>query len=142
MTDAVSAILLAGGKSSRLGTDKAMVKLDGESILIQKIAEKLAAISDDVVVSTNGRHYEDITAPVRWAVDIKPGAGSLMGLYSGLLAVKNDYALAVACDMPFVNIGLLKYMMAMPRGYDVLLPAIGDKFEPLHSIYSKNACLL
>ncbi len=140
MSEAVSAILLAGGKSSRLGTDKAKVKLDGESVLIQTIAEKLSAVSDDIVVSTNGRRYEDITIPVRWATDVNPGAGSLMGLYSGLLSVRYDYAIAVACDMPFINIELLKYMVAMPRDYDALLPMIGDKTEQLHSIYSKS-CL-
>ena len=140
MPDSVSAILLAGGKSSRLGTDKAKVKLDGESVMIQAIAEKLSAVSDDIVVSSNGRRYDDITVPVRWVADVKPGAGSLMGLYSGLLAVKHDYAIAVACDMPFINIELLKYMMSLPRDYDALLPRIGDKTEQLHSIYSKS-CL-
>jgi molybdopterin-guanine dinucleotide biosynthesis protein A len=108
--------------------------------MIQSIAEKLSAVSDDIVVSTNGRRYDEITLPVRWAVDVNPGAGSLMGLYSGLLAVKHDYAIAVACDMPFINIELLKYMISMPRDYDALLPRIGDKTEQLHSIYSKR-CL-
>lgn len=140
MSESVSAILLAGGKSSRLGTDKAKVKLDGESVMIQSIAKKLSVVSDDIVVSTNGRRYEEITTSVRWAVDVNPGAGSLMGLYSGLFAVKHDYAIAVACDMPFINIELLKYMIGMPRDYDALLPRIGDKTEQLHSIYSKS-CL-
>jgi molybdopterin-guanine dinucleotide biosynthesis protein A len=140
MPDSVSAILLAGGKSSRLGTDKAKVKLNGESVMIGAIAEKLLEVSDDIVVSSNGRRYDDITVPVRWIEDVKPGAGSLMGLYSGLLAVKHDYAIAVACDMPFINIELLKYMMSLPRDYDALLPRIGDKTEQLHSIYSKS-CL-
>lgn len=140
MPDSVSAILLAGGKSSRLGTDKAKVKLNGESVMIGAIAEKLSEVSDDIVVSSNSRRYDDITVPVRWVADVKPGAGSLMGLYSGLLAVKHDYAIAVACDMPFINIELLKYMMSLPRDYDALLPRIGDKTEQLHSIYSKS-CL-
>lgn len=140
MSDPVSAILLAGGKSSRLGTDKAKVKLDGESVMIQAIAEKLSGLSEDIVVSTNGRRYEDITIPVRWAIDVRPGAGSLMGLYSGLLSAKHDYAVAVACDMPFINIELLKYMISLPRDYDALLPKIGEQTEQLHSIYSKN-CL-
>jgi molybdopterin-guanine dinucleotide biosynthesis protein A len=140
MPDSVSAILLAGGKSSRLGTDKAKVKLNGESVMIGAIAKKLSEVSDDIVVSSNSRRYDDITVPVRWVADVKPGAGSLMGLYSGLLAVKHDYAIAVACDMPFINIELLKYMMSLPRDYDALLPRIGDKTEQLHSIYSKS-CL-
>jgi molybdopterin-guanine dinucleotide biosynthesis protein A len=140
MSESISAILLAGGKSSRLGTDKAKVKLNGESFMIQDIAKKLSAVSDDVVISTNGRRYEDITVPVRWVTDVNPGAGSLMGLYSGLLAVRYDYAIAVACDMPFINIDLLKYMISIPRDYDALLPRVGEKTEQLHAIYSKK-CL-
>jgi len=72
MSEPISAILLAGGKSSRLGTDKAKVKLNGESFMIQDIAKKLSAVSDDIVVSTNGRRYEGITVPVRWATDVSP----------------------------------------------------------------------
>jgi molybdopterin-guanine dinucleotide biosynthesis protein A len=87
----ISAILLAGGKSSRMGTDKAKVKLDGESVLIQTIAEKLSVLSDDIVVSTNGRRYDDITMPVRWATDVIRG-GSLMAyiqvsLLSGMITL-------------------------------------------------------
>ncbi|MFA5629252.1 MAG: molybdenum cofactor guanylyltransferase [Dehalococcoidales bacterium] len=134
----VSAILLAGGKSSRLGTDKAEVKLNNESVMIQLIAEKLSELTDDIVVSSNGKFYEAITVPVKWITDVKPGAGSLMGLYSGLLAVKHDFAIAVACDMPFINLGLLKYMISLPRDYDALLPKIDGKTEQFHSIYSRN----
>jgi molybdopterin-guanine dinucleotide biosynthesis protein A len=140
MSEPISAILLAGGKSSRLGTDKAKVKLNGESFIIQDIAKKLSAVSDDIVISTNGRRYEDITVPVRWATDVSPGAGSLMGLYSGLLAVQYDYAIAVACDMPFINIDLLKCMISMPHDYDALIPRVGEKTEQLHALYSKK-CL-
>ena len=140
MPEAISAILLAGGKSSRMGTDKARLKLCGSQEMLQGIARKLSLLSEDVIVSTDGRKYEDIGVPVKWARDVKPGAGSLMGLYSGLKEARCPYALAVACDMPFLNIELLRYMISLPRDYSVMALRVDGKPEPLHAIYSKG-CL-
>jgi molybdopterin-guanine dinucleotide biosynthesis protein A len=140
MPNPISAILLAGGKSSRLGTDKARIKLDGSLMMLQAIAQKLLAVSDEVIVATDGRKYDELKVKVKWVEDIYPGAGSLVGLYSGLRAAKSSHALVVACDMPFLNIDLLQYMINLPRDYDALIPKVGDKIEPLHAIYSKK-CL-
>jgi molybdopterin-guanine dinucleotide biosynthesis protein A len=140
MPDAISSILLAGGKSSRMGKDKAKLKLDGGLMVLQSIAGKLLMISDEVIVATDGRRYEGLDAGVRWVDDVYPGAGSLVGLYSGLREARSDYALVVACDMPFLNLDLLRYMISLPRGYDALAPKIDDKIETLHAIYSKS-CL-
>ena len=138
MSSPISSILLAGGKSSRLGTDKARIKLDGRFAMVQSAAEKLLAVSDEVVAVTDGRRYDNLK--VKWVSDIYPGAGPLGGLYSGLLATKSSHALVVACDMPFLNLALLRYMISLPRDYDVLIPKLGHKLEPLHAIYSRN-CL-
>jgi molybdopterin-guanine dinucleotide biosynthesis protein A len=136
----ISAILLAGGKSSRMGIDKANLKLDGGLMMLQSIARKLSAVSDEVIVATDGRRYDDIGVRVKWVADVHPGAGSLVGLYSGLREASSDYALVVACDMPFLSLDLLRYMIALPRDYDILAPRLGDKIEPLHAIYSRS-CL-
>lgn len=140
MSSPISSILLAGGRSSRLGTDKARIKLDGRLMMLQGIAEKLLAVSDEVIIATDGRRYDKLRVKVKWVEDVYPGAGSLVGLYSGLREASSDYALVVACDMPFLNLDLLRYMIALPRDYDVLIPKLGDKIEPLHAIYSKK-CL-
>jgi molybdopterin-guanine dinucleotide biosynthesis protein A len=138
MPKPVSIILLAGGKSSRMGRDKARLKVDGGLEMLQAIARKLSAISDEVIVATDGRKYDDIGVPVKWVEDIRPGAGSLMGLYSGLREASRGYALVVACDMPFLNLDLLRYMMNLPRDYLILAPRLGDKTETLHTIYSRK----
>jgi len=140
MPKAISSILLAGGKSYRMGKDKARLKLDGRLMVLQGIARKLLAISDEVIVVTDGRRYDDLNVRVKWVDDVYPGAGSLVGLYSGLKKASSDYALVVACDMPFLNLELLRYMIALPRDYDILAPRLGDNIEPLHAIYSRN-CL-
>jgi len=140
MPNDITSIILAGGKSSRMGKDKAGLKLDGRLMILQSIARKLLTISDEVIVATDGRRYDDLNIRVKWVDDVYPGAGSLVGLYSGLKEASSDYALVVACDMPFLNLELLRYMIALPRDYDILAPRMGDKIEPLHTIYSRN-CL-
>lgn len=138
MSSRISSILLVGGKSSRLGTDKARIKLDGRSAIAQQVAEKLLTLSDEVIVVTDGRRYDHLK--VRWVSDVYLGAGPLGGLHSGLLAARSSHALVVACDMPFLNLALLRYMISLPRDYDVLIPKLGHELEPLHAIYSRK-CL-
>ncbi|MGB5934197.1 MAG: molybdenum cofactor guanylyltransferase [Anaerolineae bacterium] len=138
MSSPISSILLAGGKSSRLGTDKARIKLGGRLAMVQSAAEKLLTVSDEVIVVTGGRRYGHLK--VKWVTDVYPGAGPLGGLYSGLLAAKSSHALVVACDMPFLNLALLRYMISLPRDYDVLIPNLCHELEPLHAVYSRN-CL-
>ncbi|MFC1932441.1 molybdenum cofactor guanylyltransferase [Chloroflexota bacterium] len=136
----VSSIILAGGKSSRLGIDKAGIKLDGRLTILQSIAEKLSAVSDEIIVATDGRRYNNLKVKVKWVKDAFPSTGSLVGLYSGLRAAGSNHALMVACDMPLLNLDLIRYMIAQPRDYDVLIPKLGEYVEPLHAIYSRK-CL-
>jgi molybdopterin-guanine dinucleotide biosynthesis protein A len=139
-TPAASALILAGGQSSRLGRDKALLTLDGEPMLAH-IVHKLSTLSDDLIVVTNdaGR-YGSLALPVRVVPDERPGEGSLMGIYSGLKLARCRHALAVACDMPFLNLGLLRYMLSLAPGHDAVVPRVGRFLEPLHAIYSR-ACL-
>ncbi|HEX79082.1 MAG TPA: molybdenum cofactor guanylyltransferase [Dehalococcoidia bacterium] len=141
MPNTISSIILAGGKSSRMGKDKARLKLDGRLIILQDIVRKLSMISEEIIVATDGRRYKELGVGVKWADDVSPGGGSLIGLYSGLRLASSEYALVVACDMPFLNVELLRYMVSLPRDYDVLVPRICGKIETMHAVYSKN-CLL
>jgi molybdopterin-guanine dinucleotide biosynthesis protein A len=134
----VSSIVLAGGQSSRLGTDKSFVNVNGQS-LIEQIVAKLDRLSDDVIIVTNSpEKYSHLKT--RLVGDIYPGKGSLGGIYSGLRAAANAYGLVVACDMPFLDLNLLRYMIVLAHGHDVVIPRIGGLTEPLHAIYSKS-CL-
>jgi molybdopterin-guanine dinucleotide biosynthesis protein A len=123
-----------------LGTDKSLLELDGQSLLARTVC-KLAALSDDIVVVTNSpENYEPLALEARFVPDEQPGAGALMGVYSGLKSATHDSALTVACDMPFLNVPLLRYMLPLSADYDVAVPRLGDFLEPLHAIYSKQ-CL-
>jgi molybdopterin-guanine dinucleotide biosynthesis protein A len=143
----VSGVILAGGRSRRLGIDKTTMPWppgDGArgraavraGTLLQATGAKLAQVCDEVlVVAYRGRR----PVPYRVVPDLYADSGSLGGLYSGLSAAAGDYALAVATDMPFLNVALLRWMLDQARDYDVLVP-VREGPEPLHALYSKR-CL-
>jgi molybdopterin-guanine dinucleotide biosynthesis protein A len=109
--------------------------------LIARTVHQLAALSDDLIVVTNDpARYKRLRLPARLLPDERPGEGSLMGIYSGLKAACHPYALVVACDMPFLNLPLLQYMLLLVDGYDVVVPRLDGLLEPLHAIYGKT-CL-
>ncbi len=136
---AATGIVLAGGRSRRLGMDKTTMRWPpqtGTRTLLEVTASTLAQVCDEVLlVNYRGAH----PLPYRVVPDRFAEGGSLGGLYSGLVAASHDYALAVATDMPFLSLDLLRWMLAQPRDFDVLVP-VRDEPEPLHALYSK-ACL-
>ncbi len=88
---------------------------------------------------------EQLTLPdncnAKILVDLYPDKGPLGGIYTGLLASESSHSLVVACDMPFLNTELLRYMVGLCQDFDVVVPQVGErKLEPLHAIYSKS-CL-
>ena len=134
----ISCIVLAGGEGKRLGTDKAFLSI-GDQVLIEGIVEKMARIGDEVIIVTNSpQRYSHLGA--RLVGDVYPGKGALGGIYSGLRAAHSDRSLVVACDMPFLDLRLLRYMILLSPGQDVVIPRVGGLTEPLHAIYSKG-CL-
>lgn len=136
----LSVIILAGGRSRRLGRDKAFLPLDGRP-LIEHIVQKLTLLSDDLVVVANDLPaVAKLALPARLIPDERPGEGSLMGIYSGLKAARGERALVVACDMPFLSLPLLRYLAAQPGDYDVVIPRFGGLYEPLHAVYART-CL-
>jgi molybdopterin-guanine dinucleotide biosynthesis protein A len=139
-TGLISVVILAGGESRRLGIDKSLLEVEGQPLLARTV-QTLATLSDDLAVVTNeAARYQALGLGVRFVPDEKRGMGSLMGIYSGLRVARYGHALAVACDMPFLSLPLLRYMAPLTEGYDVVTPRLNGLVEPLHSIYGK-ACL-
>ena len=137
----ISSVILAGGDSRRLGIDKALLELDGQTLL-SRIVQRLAPLSDDLIIVTNNpEDYEHLALGVRFVPDERPGEGALMGIYSGLKAATYPSALTVACDMPFLNMSLLRHMLDKIAGHDAVVPRLeGGLLEPLHAVYGKQ-CL-
>ncbi|ACZ42372.1 molybdopterin-guanine dinucleotide biosynthesis protein A-like protein [Thermobaculum terrenum ATCC BAA-798] len=133
----ITGLILVGGKSRRMGFNKALIELTPSGpTVIQTVADKLKDVCPEVIlVGSQLEPYRFLNLPQ--VPDEFPNTGSLGGIYSGLKSARTDYALVVACDMPFLNTELLKYMISLPRDYDVLIPVL-DEPEPMHAIYSKR----
>lgn len=137
-----TSIVLAGGKSTRLGKDK-IVELIGGVSLLQRVLSRLATFSTEIIlVIAQGQSKPPHTLPLETRVieDVLPDAGSLGGIYSGLMASSSVHNIIVACDMPFLDVSLLQYLLALSPSYDVVVPRVGGYLEPLHSVYSRD-CL-
>ena len=134
----VTGVILAGGKSSRYGHNKALVEFEGMR-LIDRTATIMRAIFDHVILVTNTPHeYAYLGLPM--FRDLIPGLGPLGGVYTGLEMTTNETGFFVACDMPFLNPGLILHMVELRGSYDAVVPRIGRLLEPLHALYSRS-CL-
>jgi len=128
-----SGIVLAGGQSQRMGRNKALMTLGGKT-LISRVLETLTRICDDLIISANDL-LPYASLPARVVPDVIPDRGALGGIHAGLKSMRNEKALVVACDMPFLSLSLLRFMMVAASDYDVVVPRIDGYFEPLHAIY-------
>ena len=137
-TNPVSGLILAGGKSRRMGANKAFLEVGGRPI-IERVIEQVALVSQEILLLTNTPdEYAHLGYPT--VPDVYPGQGSLIGIYSGLKAASHPVGLVVACDMPFLDASLLRYMISLAPGHDVVVPRTEQGVEPLHALYSKT-CL-
>ena len=142
-----SGIVLAGGRSRRLGRAKALEPFQGEP-LIRRVIDRLSRITDDLVFVVNDHEQasalpissRDIDLTYEIVIDKYPDGGSLGGIYTGLLAANSQWAFVVACDMPFLNVELMRHMLSMRDGQDVVVPRTDGYPEPTHALYNKS-CL-
>ena len=130
----MTAIILAGGKSSRMGRDKAFLKIEGVP-MIRRQLKLLRKFFKKITIVTNSPHKYKFRN-VKIIKDIVPGQGPLGGIYSGLMASKSFHNFVLACDMPFIDLSLVRYMCKKARGYDVIIPKIDNRYETLFCIYS------
>lgn len=139
----VTSIILAGGKNQRLGNvrTKALQPIGGKS-LIECVTERIRPLTNQILVVTSREQFKlPVACRAEILADLYPDKGPLGGIYTGLLASRSSHSLVVACDMPFLNTELLRYMIELSYDFDVVVPLLGKGMvEPLHAIYSKN-CL-
>jgi FdhD protein len=133
--EGVTGVILAGGSSSRMGRNKALLEVDGTPI-ITRIYRTLAGLFHDVIVVTNSPLDYDFL-PCRKVPDIYPGCGSIAGLHSALVHSRSAYAFVTACDMPFLDPDLISYLCdARQDECDAVVPFSDGGQEPLHALYS------
>jgi FdhD protein len=135
--EGVSAAILAGGASSRMGTNKALLKVDGEPIITRSY-RILARLFHEVIIVTNTP--EDYAfLPCRKVPDIHPELGSIGGLHSAIVHGSNERTFAAACDMPCLNAELIRHLCSASTTDDAVVPLNCDNLrEPLHAVYARS----
>jgi molybdopterin-guanine dinucleotide biosynthesis protein A len=135
-----SVVIQAGGKSSRMGQDKALAPFMG-STLIEYILQQLEGFGDEqIIISNKSKDYKRFGIPV--FQDIFPDTGALGGIYSGIFHASFEHSLILGCDMPFINLKFLKYIIKLALDFDAVIPRLKNEgfIEPFRSIYKKT-CL-
>ncbi len=136
-------IILAGGRSSRMGTDKALLPLTNtsHSTFLAHLAATLSSLSDELFLvardEEQAARYQE-TANVRIVIDKVPDYGPLMGIYSGLSAIQAVKALIVAVDMPFVQPALVSLLLARASTSAITVPMVNDVPQVLCAVYPRS----
>jgi len=134
----VTGVILAGGRSSRFGSNKALVLIDHKPI-IQRIAELMTGLFSECLLVTNTpAEYAFLSLPATH--DRYPGLGPLAGIQAALLQISTPRAFIVACDMPYLSRELIRYLCALHgEKYDVIIPWLKRGQEPLFGVYHKSS---
>lgn len=134
----VTGVILAGGRSSRMGSNKALLPFRGGRF-IEAIHRQLTELFSEVILVTNTPE-QFAFLPCRTVADLFPGMGVLAGLHAGLLHAETEQIFAVACDMPYLNSALIRRLVLLRDRADVVIPMTESGAEPLHALYGKG-CL-
>lgn len=131
--------IIAGGKSTRMGTDKAFVLLDGKPLIVHVLARMATLGAAETILITNRPNaYDSLRLPM--FPDVIPDKGSLGGIYTALTVSQHAYTQVIACDTPFVQPELLAYLLMLREGQEVIVPTVKGYPQGLHALYHK-ACL-
>lgn len=138
MDESISGFILAGGASRRMGTDKALLKLDGETF-VERIAREVGQVTDSLTLVGNqpipGLGLKQLT-------DVFPNWGALGGVHTALSACTGNWALIVACDFPLVTAALFRRLLDFREGHEAVVPIQDDGIpQPLCALYRVEPCL-
>ena len=132
----MSAVILAGGKSTRMGYDKTKLMLDGKTLIDTIILRLMPVFTELLVCGLKGG--TNVTQNVKYVNDIYPGVGPVGGIYTGLYYSSEDMNFITACDIPEINLKLIKYMEERMKHYDAAIIEVNGYTEPLFGLYSRR----
>ncbi len=142
-----SAIILAGGSSTRFNTDKGVLKLDGKPLL-QYVVDAVKGLVEEVIVVTNTQARADtyaklVSEEVRFAVDVRESKGPLIGALTGFEEAKGEYSVLLPFDSPFVSKEVLSLLFECSVGKAAAVPRwTNQDIEPLHAVYRTKQALV
>jgi molybdopterin-guanine dinucleotide biosynthesis protein A len=128
--------ILAGGKSRRMGRDKATLQVGGKT-LVKRVYDEAKDIFEEVfIISNRHRSMAGIDAPI--LKDIIPIQSPIVGLVSALLYSRNPYVFILACDLPFISQRSMEFILSEAQGEDLIIPRTTGGYEPLYALYNKS----
>lgn len=133
----VTGVLLVGGKSRRMGRDKALLEIAGKPMFERVLEAFRENFSRIILVGDRQERFAGCRLPIYG--DIYPGS-ALGGLYTGLVHAETEHVFVAPCDVPFPSVNVIRYLCSLAEGYDVVVPETGEGYEPLFAVYSKT-CL-
>jgi molybdopterin-guanine dinucleotide biosynthesis protein A len=138
MIENIDAYIIAGGKSIRFSRDKSLHEFDGKP-LIKHVVDAVAPVFKTVSIISNDTEKFSFLG-LKTFPDIIPDLGPIGGIYTALTLSASKSIFAFACDTPFINKEFIEYMALKKEGFDIVIPSIDDRYEPLHAVYSSD-CL-
>lgn len=132
-TSAVSAVVLTGGKSSRMGRSKALLPFNGEPLISHVVRQLKTVFHRIIVVAAPAQELPDLDATL--VRDEVAYQGPVGGIYFGLRAADPEIAFVTSCDAPFLNLALICHLVSRMDGFDVVVPFWQERLQPLHAVY-------
>ncbi|WP_256224093.1 molybdenum cofactor guanylyltransferase [Paenibacillus sp. 1_12] len=147
----ISGVILAGGSNRRMGgSPKAILQLEGKLFIERQLEEMSKLCSEIIIVANQAEYFESFLTGQYWNVrlirDLHPGKGPLAGLQAAMAEARYEELWVVACDMPFVSAPAAQLMLELRRGtekdFQIVLPLIAGRLQPLHAIYHRTCKLV
>ncbi len=136
--EAITGVILAGGKSRRMGKDKALIPVGGIPVIKRIIYVFNEIFKDIFIVSDRGNRYRDLG--YREVADLIPHKGPLGGIYTALYYATTDLIFVTSCDMPFISGKVIRFIIekGIKDKYDMVIPEVDGRLHPLHGLYRKT----
>lgn len=134
-TNQITGIILCGGKSRRMGQNKALLKIN-EKYIISYVIDTLRPFCDEIILSTNTKDLDFLG--YRTVNDLFNNIGPISGIYTSLLESKNSKNIIISCDTPFINSYLLKELLSYSEKYDIVLPEFNGHLQPMTGVFKKK----
>lgn len=134
-----TAVILAGGESSRMGYDKQKLSINQEHIMTYQV-KTLGNVFDQIIIISNNELSDHLKSDEKVSIysDVLKHKGPLGGIHSGLLHSFDENVFVIACDMPEINVKYIEYLMTYVADYDAVVTSYGNWIEPFHGFYSKR----
>jgi len=132
----VTGILLAGGKSRRMGQDKRFLLVGGRRLYERSLAVLRSLFRDVRIIIAQDSHPLSSDVPV--LRDLVPNCGTLGGIFTGLKEARTESIFTVACDMPFLNPAVIRYLVSLKDSADIVIVRVSHGLQPTHAVYGRR----